>query len=63
MDSSRQWKEINFSVAPSEPVTITIKINSGEAEEQGDRLIRQAQRPLDIKDRERALKRSTISRI
>lgn len=59
MHSSRRWKEINFSSEPSEPAEIKIKINSREAAEQGDRLIRRAQRPLDIKERERAIKRAT----
>lgn len=63
MDNKRQWKEISLPSRSSEPVTITIRINSREAAEQGDRFIRQAQRPLDIKDRERALKRATVSRI
>ena len=60
MDSPRGWKEIKIASSGEDPLRIRIQIDSKDLASRGQEILDEIQRPLDAKEREHALNRSTV---
>ena len=63
MTQSSEWKEIRIAASGEEPLVVKVKFNSAELAKRGQEILDDDQRPLDVKEREHALTRSTVYRL
>ena len=59
MESPRGWKEIKIKSSGENPLRIEVRIDSEDLASRGQQILDDNQRPLDAKEREHALTRST----
>ena len=63
MTISRGWKEIRIASTAKDPLLIEVRIDSRDLASRGQQILDENQRPLDAKEREHALTRSTAYRL
>lgn len=63
MKTARGWKQIKIASSLEDPLLIEVQIDSKDLASRGQEILDDNQRPLDAKEQEHALKRSTVCRL